>query len=159
MENKLKVLILEDLPSDAELAKRELKTVFPNHVVEVVETEDGFVNALKTFNPDLIISDYILPTFDGLSALKIRQSIAPFTPFVMLTGSVNEATAVECMKAGADDYVIKEHIKRLGIAVINALEKKKTEQERRKSENEIKKLSTAIEQSPVSILIQIKKAI
>ncbi len=138
MENKLKVLILEDLPSDAELAQRELRVVLKNDpTVKVVDTEDGFVKALKVFKPDLIISDYRLPTFDGLSALKIRQDISPYTPFVMLTGSVNEEIAVECMKAGADDYVIKEHIKRLGPAVLNSLEKKKNEQERRWAKKEL----------------------
>ena len=138
MENKLRVLILEDLPSDAELAQRELRAVLKNDpTVKVVDTEDGFVKALKVFKPDLIISDYMLPTFDGLSALKIRQDISPYTPFVMLTGSVNEEIAVECMKAGADDYVIKEHIKRLGPAVLRSLEMKKNELERSIAQNEL----------------------
>lgn len=131
MKEDLRVLILEDLPTDAELAQRELQTVLKNITVKVVDTEKGFVQALKTFNPDLIIADYMLPTFDGLSALKIRQDKYPFTPFVILTGSMNEDIAVECMKAGADDYVIKEHIKRLGPAAINALEKKKIELKRK----------------------------
>ena len=123
MENKLKVLILEDVPTDAELAQRELKNVLKNPIFEVVDTEQDFVKALKEFDPNLIISDYQLPTFNGLEALKIRQATAPNVPFVMLTGSVNEEIAVECMKAGADDYVIKEHVKRLGSAVVNTLEK------------------------------------
>lgn len=138
MENScLRVLILEDLPTDAELAQRELQTVLKNITVKIVDTKKDFVQALKTFNPDLIIADYMLPTFDGLSALKIRQDKCPFTPFIILTGSMNEDIAVECMKAGADDYVIKEHIKRLGPAAINALEKKKIELENKRTEEKL----------------------
>jgi len=140
MEKKLHVLIVEDLPSDAELAERELRTVLKNYTVQVVETEEGFTQSLRTFKPDLIISDYQMPKFDGLSALKIIQEKSPLTPFVILTGSMNEATAVECMKAGADDYVIKEHIKRLGLAALNAMEKKKNEQERKQAEEEARKM-------------------
>ena len=73
MEKKLHVLILEDLPSDVELAQRELKKTLKNYTVKVVETEEGFIKALKTFKPDLIIADYLLPSFDGLSALKIKK--------------------------------------------------------------------------------------
>ena len=138
MKEDLNVLILEDIPSDAEFAQRELKTVLRSYMVKVVDTEEEFVQALKTFKPDLIISDYLMPEFDGLSALKIRQDKCPFTPFVILTSSVNEEIAVECMKAGADDYVIKEHIKRLGPAVLNAMDKKNIEQERKQAEDAIK---------------------
>ena len=153
MEKKLHILILEDIPSDAELARRELNTVLKDYTVQVVDTEEGFVQSLRTFKPDLIISDYQLPTFDGLSALKITQEKFLSTPFVILTGSMNEDTAVECIKAGADDYVIKEHIKRLGPAVLNALEKKRIEKERKWAEEQIRKLSTAVQQSPSVIAI------
>ena len=153
MEKKLHVLIVEDLPSDAELAERELRTVLKNFSVQVVDTQEGFEQALETFKPDLIISDYQMPAFNGLSALRIRQDKCPFTPFVILTGSMNEDTAVECMKEGADDYVIKEHIKRLGQAVLKALEKKKNELERKQAEEEQKRLISAIEQAADSVVI------
>ena len=153
MEKNLHVLIVEDLPSDVELAERELRTVLKNYVVQVVDTEEGFDQALKIFKPDLIISDYQMPAFDGLSALKIRQEKSPFTPFIILTGSMNEDTAVECMKEGADDYVIKEHIKRLGSAVLKAFEKKNNELERKQAQEELRKLSTAVQQSPSVIVI------
>ena len=108
-----------------------MKKIFKRLVFKVVDTEDEYTEALEKFNPDLIIADYKLPTFDGLSALKIKQKISPFTPFVVLTGSQNEDIAVDCLKAGADDYVIKEHIKRLCPAVLNAIEKNKIELENR----------------------------
>lgn len=155
MEKELHILILEDLPSDAELAQKELKRVLKNYMVKVVDTEKGFVQALATFKPDLIISDYLLPSFDGLSALKITQDKSPFTPFIILTGSMNEDTAVECIKAGADDYVIKEHIKRLGLAVLNAMENKKIELERKKAEERLKKTMDATIQT-VSRIVEAK---
>ncbi len=138
MKKKLHVLILEDLPSDAELAKRELRSALKDFTAKVVDTEKGFTQALKNFNPDLIISDYKLPGFDGLSALKIKHKKTPFTPFIIMTGSMNEDTAVECMKAGADDYVIKEQIKRLGPAVVNAINKKKAEKEQHLAEEKFR---------------------
>ncbi|MCK5132908.1 MAG: PAS domain S-box protein [Candidatus Sabulitectum sp.] len=137
MEKILHVLIVEDVLSDAELAERELKSVLENYTVQVVDTEDGFHQALKVFKPDLIIADYKLPVFDGISALKIKQRKSPMTPFVILTGSMNEDTAVDCMREGADDYVIKQHIKRLGLAVLKALEKKKIERESRRTLQEL----------------------
>lgn len=153
MKKKLHILIVEDLPSDAELAQRELKTVLDNFSTQVVETEESYLEALNEFMPDLIISDYEMPEFDGLSALKIQQEKYPFIPFIILTGSMNEDTAVECIKSGADDYVIKEHIKRLGQAVLNAIEKKKVEKEQKLTEKELLKLSTAVQQSPTIIVI------
>ena len=155
MEKELQILILEDLPSDAELAQKELKRVLKNYTVKVVDTKKGFVQALATFKPDIIISDYQLPTFDGLSALKITQDKSPFTPFVILTGSMNEDTAVECIKAGADDYVIKEHIKRLGPAVLNALENKKIELQRKQAEEKLKKTMDATIET-VSKIVEVK---
>ncbi len=138
MKKDLRVLILEDLPTDAELAQKELKTVLKNYTVKVVDTEEGYVQALKLFKPDLIISDYKLPEFDGMAALKIRNKEIPEIPFILLTGSVNEEIAVECMKAGADDYVIKEHIIHLGPAVLNAIDKKKIELENKQAEEKLK---------------------
>lgn len=147
MTKKLRVLIVEDVPSDAELAVRELNNVIPNFTVHVVDTKKDYVQALKTFKPDLIISDYSMPSFDGLTALKIRQEKYPTTPFIILTGSINENTAVECMQAGADDYVIKEFIKRLGQSALNAIEKKKIEVQYKQAEEDLKISSIATETS------------
>ena len=138
MKENIKVLILEDLSSDAELAERELKTVLNNYKTVVVDTEQDFIKALENVKPDLIISDYKLPTFDGMKALQITRKKEEYIPFIILTGSMNEETAVECMKAGADDYVIKEHIKRLGSSIINALDKKRIRQERKQAEEALR---------------------
>ncbi len=132
MLKPIKILILEDLPSDAELAQRQLKKHLGESVIRIVDSRDDFINELNNFEPDLIVSDYNLPSFDGLSALKLTLEKDPSIPFIILTGSMNEDTAVECMKAGAWDYVIKEHNKRLGTSAISALEKRRVLDEKAK---------------------------
>ncbi len=123
-KKRIKILLVEDLSSDAALAQREILKVLPGAVFELVDNREAFISALDAFQPDLIVSDYQMPTFDGMSALKISLGKTPVTPFIIHTGSMNEDTAVDCMKAGATDYVIKEHIKRLGPAVLSALKNK-----------------------------------
>lgn len=120
-----RILILDDILSDALLAERELKRYIINFESRIVDSEELFRESLDSFRPDLIISDYQMPSFDGMAALLIAREITPDAPFIVFTGSMNEDTAVSCMRAGAADYVIKEHLKRLGPAAVNALEQKK----------------------------------
>jgi two-component system, cell cycle sensor histidine kinase and response regulator CckA len=134
MNEALRVLIVEDVPTDADLNKREVRRVLPESEFMCVETREDFLSALETFNPDIILSDYKLPNFDGMTALKLALGHCPDTPFIIITGSMNEDTAVECMKAGAWDYVIKEHIKRLGTAVTGALTQKDARLENKKAQ-------------------------
>jgi len=134
METTYRVLIVEDMPSDADLTEREVQKVLDPCKFERVETPEDFLLMLDEFVPDIVISDYSMPRFDGLTALKLSLEKTPFTPFIILTGSMNEDTAVKCMKLGATNYVIKEHIKRLGPAVINALDQKKNRIERQKTQ-------------------------
>ncbi len=137
MDENVKILILEDLPTDAALAQREILKFVPGAVFTRVETEADFLEELKSFKPDLIVSDYQMPSFTGLDALKITLKLHPEIPFIIHTGSMNEDTAVECMKAGAADYVIKEYIKRLGPAVRQALENKQIRLEVVNSQKEL----------------------
>lgn len=132
----MNILIVEDVPTDAELCEREVRKVLGSCQFQVVETRHEYLAALSEFLPDLILCDYSMPGFDGLSALRLALEYAPETPFIMVTGSVTENVAVECMKAGAWDYIIKEHIKRLGPAVLNAMEKRQTLVTKRKAEEE-----------------------
>lgn len=125
----LKILMLEDLSTDVELARHEIQEAVLEFDLLVVETEEDYRQKLSVFKPDLIISDFLMPTFDGIQAIRIRNQLCPELPLVILTGSRNEDTAVDCLKTGADVYVIKEHIKRLGPAIIGAVNKKKKEQE------------------------------
>jgi PAS domain S-box-containing protein len=124
MEEKLKLLILEDVLEDLELVLYELRQAEIKFNPLHVETEEEFKKGLIEFKPDLILSDYKLPQFTGMEALLITKEISPLTPFIIITGSINEETAVKCIKNGAWDYVTKEHLTRLGAAVNQALEKK-----------------------------------
>ena len=132
----MNILIVEDVPTDAELCEREVRKVLGSCQFQVVETRHEYLAALREFLPDLILCDYSMPGFDGLSALRLALEYSPETPFIMVTGSVTENVAVECMKAGAWDYIIKEHIKRLGPAVLNAMEKKQTLMTKLRAEEE-----------------------
>lgn len=129
MKKRLTILLLEDNAADAKLLERALSKSFEDFKLKVIETREEYITEIK--QPyDIIISDYALPAFDGMEALQIRNKKVPHLPFIITTGSTNEATAVRCMKAGADDYVIKEHITRIGEAVKRAIELKKTEYEK-----------------------------
>jgi two-component system, cell cycle sensor histidine kinase and response regulator CckA len=138
MGDKKRVLIVEDLATDAELAQREIRKVLDVGELRCVETREDYLSALSTFLPDLIVSDYQLPQFDGLAALKLALEYCPDVPFIIVTGSMNEDTAVECMKAGAWDYVIKEHVKRLGPAIQSAIERQHVKSERVKLEEQLR---------------------
>ena len=138
MEKILHILIVEDLESDAEIAKRILTQDGIKFVDRIVDTKEDYIDALSTFSPDLILSDYSLPQFDGMKALLLRQELAPHIPFVLVTGSMNEEVAVECMKSGADDYVIKQNIIRLIPAIKGAMLKQETMRLRREAESALR---------------------
>jgi two-component system cell cycle sensor histidine kinase/response regulator CckA len=123
--NLLRILFVEDIPSDEELAKREIRKSGLLFDSQRVDTKDAFLAALGEFHPDVIVSDYSMPEFDGMQALKLTLERDATIPFIILTGSMNEETAVKCLRAGAVDYVIKEHIASLPFAVRDALEQKK----------------------------------
>jgi len=139
MSDELRILILEDVDTDAELMENELRKERISFSSKCVETEDDFCSELKEYNPDVILSDYNLPAFNGMSALKLTKEISPSVPFIIVTGSINEETAVECMKAGAADYVIKEKLSRLGPTVNAALEMKGLIEDRKKAEEALRK--------------------
>ena len=157
METPYRVLIVEDVPTDAELNERAIQEVLTPCIFERVETEADFLKALDEFKPDIILSDYSMPSFNGLTALKLTLVRTPLTPFILVTGSLNEDTAVACMKAGAADYIIKQHLKRLGPAVLHALEEKKIRLEKLGIQEELKKselrYSTIVNSSPNIIFI------
>jgi DNA-binding NtrC family response regulator len=122
------------LPSDVELAERELHKNGLAFTGTCVDNAEGLEKALRNLNPNIVISDYSMPAFDGMSALRIVKEFNPETPFLVLTGSMNEEIAVECMKAGACDYVIKEHLSRLPYAIQVALERQQIATEYRLQE-------------------------
>jgi PAS domain S-box-containing protein len=121
-EKKLRILILEDNLADAELMERQLKKDGINFTAQRVDSRSAFLKALKAFEPDLILADFNLPKFNALQALALRNASSLLIPFIIVTGSISEEVAVECMKRGADDYLLKDRLVRLGEAVRHALE-------------------------------------
>ncbi len=121
MENPLRILVVEDLPTDMEIMQREIRKAEINCIFKCVDTKEDFINAMNEFKPEFILSDYALPQFDGMQALAIAKKYDPTIPFIIVTGSMNEETAVACIKAGAEDYVIKEHIRQLAPAIHTAM--------------------------------------
>lgn len=134
MPEPINILIVEDVPSDAEMAERVIRKAGIDFVSMRVESREAFLASLSEFNPDLILTDYRLPRFDGMAALRLAKETTPDIPVIIITGAMNEETAVECMKAGATDYVIKEHIDSLGVAVKGALDVKRLRSEKEKDE-------------------------
>ena len=101
METSINVLILEHDANDIELLQYQLKKSDLNHTAIVVQTKQDYTGALTQFGPDIILSDYSLPAFDGLSAFRIKQEIAPDLPFIIVSGTIGEENAVELIKAAA----------------------------------------------------------
>ena len=129
MNRPLHILHLEDLPSDAELVGRELKKAGLKGEIFVAGNKDAFIKALKEFYPDVILSDHSLPSFDSYEALKIVKEMGIHAPFILVTATVSEEYAVNIMKEGAVDYVLKDRLQRLPNAIWSAIEKKETESE------------------------------
>ena len=141
-DGKLRVLMLEDMPTDAELCVDELERAGLVFTSRRVDTRADFEDALQTFSPDLIISDFSMPgAFDGMSALDIARSRAPDTPFVFLSGTIGEERAVEAMKRGATDYVLKDRLGRLVPVIKRALQENAERMALRHAQEKIVRLS------------------
>src|ERR1019366_6857357 len=121
MKKKSKILILEDNAIDAELIERALRNAGILFSAICVDTRESFEAALNDFHPDLILSDYSLPAYNGREALEFVSSTCPETPVIMVTGALGEEAAVELLKAGAKDYVLKDKIARLPFAIERVL--------------------------------------
>lgn len=116
-----KILLLEDSKSDAELIERELKKGGLTFTLKRVETEEEFSEELRQFGPNIILSDYYLPEFDGMSALDIVKKQDLQIPFIIVSGEIGDEFAVETIRRGATDYVLKDRLSRLIPAVTQAL--------------------------------------
>jgi DNA-binding NtrC family response regulator len=121
MINNLKILILEDTESDAELIQYELKKSGLIFFSEIVQTEDEYIVAIENFMPDIILSDYSLPSFSGVKAFQIKQKNHYDIPFIIVSGSVGEENAVELIKKGVTDYALKDKLFTLATKVTRAL--------------------------------------
>ena len=130
----LRVLLIEDSENDAELLLRELRRGGYAPEIERVETPEGLDDALARQSWNLIISDYAMPRFNGLQALKITQEKGFDIPFIIVSGSIGEDVAVAAMKAGAHDYLMKDNLARLLPAIARELREARMRQERRQAD-------------------------
>lgn len=155
--SRIRILFVEDVPADSELAQRELRRGGLDFDFQRVDTEEEYLKALDEFRPDAVISDYSMPRFNGMRALQLALQWDPRPPLILLTGSLNEETAVQCMKAGAADYVLKDNMTRLPFAVKEALQQKEVREARDRAEAAMReseeKFALAFQTSPYAITI------
>jgi len=126
--------MLEDVDSDAELVKFELRKAGIDFLITRVDTREEFLQELSKRTPDLILADYRLPNFDGLTALALVRGMGIRSPFIFVSGAMGEEVAVDSLKQGATDYILKEHLARLGAAVERALREAAERRERQQAQ-------------------------
>jgi diguanylate cyclase (GGDEF)-like protein/PAS domain S-box-containing protein len=149
----LKLLMIEDVPSDAEISLRELKRSGMEFVVRRVETEAELRRECEEFEPDVVVSDFALPHFDGLSALRIVRQLRPDLPFIFVSGTIGEETAIESLRSGANDYVLKTNLSRLPTAVRRALQDADERSQRLQTEEALRLRDRAVEASVNPVMI------
>jgi diguanylate cyclase (GGDEF)-like protein/PAS domain S-box-containing protein len=133
-DKALKVLLVEDLPSDVELIQIVLRELDMPLDLRQVETEPAYIAALGEFDPDIILSDFSLPLFDGSRALALAKERRPDTPFIYVSGAMGEENAIRALKDGAIDYVLKHNLVRLPAAVERALKESRANSARKSLE-------------------------
>jgi two-component system, NarL family, sensor histidine kinase UhpB len=138
VKKEIHILMLEDSVADAELAKHTLRRGGMHYTSVRVENEEEFIREIQDNPPDLILSDYALPGFDGYAALEIAKRMCPQTPFIFLTGTMGEEVAIETLKNGATDYVLKHRMVRLVPSVHRALRESQERTERRRAEKQLR---------------------
>ncbi len=134
MEEPMDILILEDDAADAELVKRELRKAGLDFTAQWAQDKATFMAALETTIPDLILADYSLPGFDGLAALTLARRRWADVPVIIVSGAIGEELAIDTLKAGATDYVLKQRLSRLGPVVHRALAEARERAEKRRTE-------------------------
>jgi len=130
MSAKTRILIVEHDPNDIELIQYELKKENVNYIAEIVETRNTYEAALRNFVPDIILSDYSLPSFDGPAAFEIKEKISPHTPFIFVSGTVGEENSIELIKNGVTDFVLKDKLFTLTTKVNRALKEAKAKEQK-----------------------------
>ncbi len=151
--SKIKLLHLEDSPLDAELIQGLIETAEIEAELQLVGNKEEFECALSKDNYDVIIVDFMLPGFNAFGALGVVRAVAPLTPVICVSGAIGEETAIEVLKAGAVDYVLKDRLARLPSAITAAYDLSKERRMRLVFEEENRTLSRALHQSPILISV------
>lgn len=133
----LRVLLVEDNTADSELVLRELKRAGFNVTSELVQAAEEFRLILEKFVPDIVLADYNLGQWRGMEALEIIRNKALDIPLILVSGALGEVTAVECIKQGVTDYVLKDSLPRLPVSIRRALREQRLRAQRKQAENEL----------------------
>lgn len=136
----VRVLLVEDSRLDADLIEAALRRELPAVAIDHVMDRAGFMARLGAEKPDLVLSDYSLPQFDGFEALALTQERAPHVPFIFVSGVLGEEIAIESLRRGATDYVLKQRLARLPAVVSRALAEARERAERRRAEDNLRLL-------------------
>ena len=160
MTDSIRVLILEDRPADAELAQFELQEAGFTLISKVVVNEAEYVRELQEFSPDLILSDYDLPHYNGALALAEAGRRCPDIPFILVTGAIGEDRAIEILTQGAQDYVLKNRLQqRLAPAVQRALAEAEERRARKRAEEDLREAHRNLERQVEERTARLKREI
>ena len=143
-EKSFRVLLVEDVAYEAELVVHQLQRAGLQFDWRRVETEEALRTSLNEFSPHIILSDFNLPQFDGLSALHVVREVAPAAPFIFVSGTIGEERAIDALHAGAADYVLKNNLLRLAPAVKRALADAELRLERSRHQAQIARLARVL---------------
>jgi PAS domain S-box-containing protein len=138
MENKIRLLMLEDSPEDAELVCLELAKTGVEFIIKQTDNLNDFSDALDYFKPQIILSDYLIPNFSGLGGLAIAKEKLPDVPYIFVSGHIGEDRAIEALKKGATDYVLKDRLTKLVPTVKRVLKEVEELDSRKLAENSLK---------------------
>src|SRR5258705_9424351 len=144
MKESLKILLLEDSADDAEIIQRLLLKEKLNCEFGLAIDKDTYLSALDQFHPDIILSDHSLPGFNSEEAFIIAHQRFPDIPFIIVTGTISEEYAADMIKMGVDDHILKDRMTRLPAAIITSIQRRKSEKEKRETEQKIKQSETSL---------------
>ncbi len=166
MRDKLKIILIEDNKYDAELISKEIKKISKKTEIKITCNFAEFQIIFTDFSPDLVLSDYTMSGFTGIDVIKFVKKISKNTPVIIITGSINEETAAFCIKTGADDYILKDHIIHLGPSIKQSIKNKKInlakikiEEDLRKSEKNLQQTVGELEKTLEEIIVTIARIV
>ncbi len=149
----MNILHLEDNENDAQLVRALVGVAWPHCAISCVDTRERFAGELARGGIDLILSDFALPALNGMDALRMAKEKMPETPFIFLSGTIGEDRAIEAVQAGADDYVLKDRMKRLVTAITRALRESDERKKRRQAESRIRELADFLNQAREAVIV------
>lgn len=157
-QGPLKVLLLEDDPDHAERCLREFRRAHLDVCCEVLKTREEFIRRLRSANYDVILADYNLGSWTGMEALEILRSAGQTIPLILVTGALGDEKAAQCINSGVADYVLKDRLERLPVAILRAVEQNALPAERERAERPMEekeaKFEALVEAIPAGIFIE-----